>query len=90
MDSEEEFEDAEPVLNLSQLKLAGSAAHAAYSPVRERFANEKAYRRKEIARVMRKQKSEQKRGQRRRSSSAASLPSPPHRTPTWPPPLPPL
>ena len=79
VDSEEEFDEVEPVLNLSQLRVTGAAAYAAYSPVRERFATEKASRRKEVARVLRDQRTEARRDQRREellsSISAFTLPA---------------
>jgi len=79
VDSDEEFDEAEPILNCSQLKQAGAAAHAAFSPVRERFATERASRRKEMARVLREQRTEAKRDQRREellsSISAFSVPA---------------
>jgi hypothetical protein len=75
MDSEEEFEDVEPRLHCSPLKLAGAAAHEAYLEVRERFVAEKAKRRSDAS-TLRKELRVERNRERRRGELMSSLPSP--------------
>jgi hypothetical protein len=65
IDSDEEFEEREPTLTCTPLKLAGAAAHQVYAEVRERFAGEREKRKKEASRLSRDSKNEQRRDQRR-------------------------
>lgn len=65
VDSDEEFKDDEPRLDISPLQQAAVAAHVAFCTVRDRFAAEKALMRSESARVGRAQKAEMRRNQRR-------------------------